>query len=79
MQATIDTPDTALNGGVDAQYVREGIAALPYYSGKLSEREACETLALGRRRFEEEVLPRFCLSVIGWTAEDVSYEVDSAI
>lgn len=75
MQATIEIPDTAAGGGVDSEYLKAGIAALLYYNGKLSGREACDMLHVSRRRFEEEVLPRFGLSVVGGTPEDVAFEV----
>jgi hypothetical protein len=77
MQTIINIPDNVK--GIEQRYLHEGIAALLYYTGKLSEKEACDMIAIDRRKFEEEILPKFGFSVIGGTPQDVSYEVNSTI
>lgn len=79
MQTTIEVPDVVKKLGVDQKYIQEIVAALLYNKGKLSEKEACEMIGVGRRKFEEEILPKFGLSVIGGTHEDIEFEVNAAI
>ncbi|VAX35100.1 hypothetical protein MNBD_UNCLBAC01-2070 [hydrothermal vent metagenome] len=76
MQATIEIPDTVKQLGVDNKYIQETVAALLYYRGKLSEKDACDMIHVSRRQFEEDILPKFGLSVTGGTDEDVAFEVD---
>ena len=69
MQTTIDLPKI-----IDPHYLKEALAAVLYYNGTLSEYEACQMIGTDRRDFEEAVLPKFNLSVIGGTPEDVEFE-----
>ncbi len=62
---------------IDSNYVREALAAVLYYNGKLSEKEAREMIGKTRREFEEEVIPAFGLSMIGGTREDVEIEKEA--
>ena len=68
-QVTIDLPQE-----IDQNYVREALAAVLYYNGKLSEKEARTMIGKTRRQFEEEIIPKFGLSMIGGTKEDIEIE-----
>lgn len=68
-QVTIDLPQE-----IDQNYVREALAAILYYNGKLSEKEARTMIGKTRRQFEEEIIPKFGLSMIGGTKEDIEIE-----
>lgn len=68
-QVTIDLPQE-----IDQNYVREALAAILYYNGKLSEKEARTMIGKTRREFEEEIIPKFGLSMIGGTKEDIEIE-----
>ena len=59
---------------IDEQFAREATAALGYYLGKLSEKEACAIIGAKRRQFEEVIIPKFGLSIIGGTQEDIDFE-----
>lgn len=59
---------------IDEQFAKEAIAALAYYLGKLSEQEACSIIGIKRRQFEETIIPKFGLSMIGGTQEDIDFE-----
>lgn len=72
----VDFPEPFLNKkGIDAQYVREAVAAVSYYNGTLSEKEACDMVRVSRRQFEERILPKFRLTVVGGTPEDIDIEI----
>ena len=63
--------------GMNPQYIKEAVAAVSYYNGILSEKEACDMTQTTRRHFEEVILPKFRLSVMGGTPEDVTIEIQS--
>lgn len=61
----------------DRQYIKEAVAALLYYNGSISSAEACEMLGgIGRRHFEDDILSKFGLSVIGGTQQDFDFETE---
>ena len=64
MEISLDLPDTATLVDLDQAYLKEALVVTLYHVGKLSEKEACLTLGISRRAFEE-LLPTvrvFCLS-----------------
>ncbi len=63
------------NINIDQRDLREAIASVLYYNGTLSEKEACMIIGSGRRYFEENVLPKFNLSMVGGTRDDVDIEI----
>ena len=71
---TIDLP---LNIGnhVDLPYLKEALAAVLYYNGKLSAKEARLMIGKTRREFEEEIIPKFGLSMIGGVKKDIELEL----
>ena len=71
----IDFPELTEKKGVNEQYIKEALAAVLYYNGTLSEKEACSISNTTRRKFEEEVLPKFELSITG--ADDEYVETES--
>ncbi len=79
MQAILEIPDVVKNAGVDKRYIEETIAASLYYNGKLSEKEACLMIGVSRRVFEEDILPKFGLSMVGGSHEDIEFEINSKI
>ena len=62
---------------LEPTYVREALAAVLYYNGTLSEKEARLMIGKTRREFEEEIIPKFGLSMIGGTQEDVNIELEA--
>jgi len=72
---TVDFPETLQQSGIDQTYIKEAVAAVSYYNGRLSEKEACDLLNVSRRTFEEMILPKFGLSLLGGKDEDVEIEV----
>jgi len=72
----VDFPESFGNARFDPQYIREAVAAVTYYNGTVSEKEACHLANTTRRQFEEVILPKFGLSVTGGTDEDASIEIE---
>ncbi|MEW6236442.1 MAG: hypothetical protein AB1656_13730 [Candidatus Omnitrophota bacterium] len=70
----VDFPESFGKAGLDSQYIKEAVAAIAYYNGAVSEKEACLLINATRRHFEEVILPKFGLSVVGGTLEDASIE-----
>lgn len=74
IEVTIDgVPHAA---GINPKYIKEAFVSLAYYNGKLTEKEACDIIRSTRREFEESILPKFGLSVIGGTPEDLELELE---
>ncbi|MCP4749830.1 MAG: hypothetical protein GY866_02965 [Proteobacteria bacterium] len=59
---------------VDKSCVQEALAAVLYYNGKLTEKEARTMIGKTRREFEETIIPEFGLSMIGGTKQDIELE-----
>jgi len=64
---------------VEHSYAKEALAAVLYYNGKLSEKEARLMIGKTRREFQEDVIPKFGLSMIGGTREDVEIEREACL
>ena len=75
MQIMIDLPQE----DIDPIYVKEALAAVLYYNGVISEKQAHLMIGKTRREFEEEVIPKFGLSMIGGLAEDVEIELEACL
>lgn len=73
---TVNFPESFQKEGVNSQYIKEAVAAITYYNGTISEKEACLLLDVSRRHFEEVILPKFGLSMIGGTPDDASIEIE---
>ena len=76
MKISVDLPDTAALVHLDQMYLKEVLVAALYQVGKLSEKEACLSLGLSRRAFEE-LLPRFEFSVLADRPETIDVELHS--
>ncbi len=74
MQMTLELPRQ-----LEAQYLKEALAAVLYYNGTLTEKEARRMIGRTRREFEENIIPRFGLSMIGGTPEDATIERDACL
>jgi hypothetical protein len=74
MRVSVDLPDTLTN--IDPHYLREALVAMLYSTGKLSQRQAREVLGMTRRAFEE-LLPRFGLSVLVDSPENLEVELSA--
>jgi hypothetical protein len=72
MRVSVDLPDTLTN--IDPHYLRGALVAMLYHTGKLSERQARETLGMTRRAFED-LLPRFGLSILVDSRENLEVEL----
>ena len=73
MEISLDLPDTAALVDLDQAYLKEALVVTLYHVGKLSEKEACLTLGISRRAFEE-LLPQFGFSVLADTQETIDVE-----
>jgi hypothetical protein len=74
MRIAVELPDTAATVHLEQSYLKEALVATLYHVGKLSEKEACLTLGITRRTFEE-LLPRFGFSVLADTQETIDVEL----
>ena len=77
MEISLDLPDTAALLQLDQTYLKEALVVTLYHVGKLSEKEACLTLGISRRAFEE-LLPRFGFSILADTPETINVELEVA-
>ena len=77
MEISLDLPDTAALLQLDQAYLKEALVVILYHVGKLSEKEACLTLGISRRAFEE-LLPRFGFSILADTPETINVELEVA-
>lgn len=73
-RVTIDLPQE-----MNENYIREALAAILYFNGKLSEKEARVMIHKTRRQFEEEIIPKFGLSMIGGSKDDINIEKDACL
>jgi len=64
---------------ITENYLKEALASILYYNGKLTEKEARTMIGKTRRQFEEEVIPKYGLSMIGGTKEDVKIEREACL
>ncbi len=76
MTLTIELPDIEPLNRLKTTTLREGLIALLYSTGLLSSFEACQILQLDRREFEE-LLPRFGLSILADTPENIAIELQA--
>ena len=74
MRMTLELPRQ-----LEAQYLKEALAAVLYYNGTLTEKEARQMVGRTRREFEEEIIPRFGLSMMGGTSEDMLIEREACL
>ena len=74
MKISVDLPNTAALVHLDPTYLKEALVVTLYHVGKFSEKEACFTLGISRREFEE-LLPRFGFSVLLDTPETIDVEL----
>ncbi len=72
MRVSVELPDALTN--VDPHYLRGALVAMLYHAGKLSERQAREALGMTRRAFEE-LLPRFGLSILVDSQDNLEVEL----
>ena len=77
MEISLDLPDTAALVDLDQAYLKEALVVTLYHVGKLSEKEACLTLGVSRRAFEE-LLPQFGFSILADTQETIDVEPEVA-
>jgi len=60
---------------IEQDYAREAMASILYYNGMLSEKQARTMIGRTRREFQEEIIPKFGLSMIGGTVQDAEIEL----
>lgn len=70
---SLQLPD---NLRINPQEIKEALSAVMYYNGTLSMKEACGIIGATRRDFEELILPKFNLSILGGTQEDIDIETE---
>jgi len=74
MIVSLELPDSVAS--VNSYYLKEGLIAMLYHTGKLSERQAREALGMTRRAFEE-MLPRFGFSILIDSQENLEIELSA--
>ena len=74
MEISLDLPDTVALVDLDQAYLKEALVVTLYHVGRLSEKEACLTLGISRRAFEE-LLPQFGFSILADTPETIDIEL----
>lgn len=74
MQMTLELPRQ-----LEARYLKEALAAVLYYNGTLTEKEARQMIGKTRREFEDDIIPRFGLAMIGGTPEDAAFEREACL
>ena len=74
MKLLVELPDTAALRNVDQHYAKAALVATLYHVGKLSEREACATLDMSRRAFED-MLSQFGFSILADDQETLDVEL----
>ncbi|NER98049.1 MAG: hypothetical protein F6J86_30180 [Symploca sp. SIO1B1] len=75
MKVSLELPDIV---DVDQRYLMEALVAMLYFRGKLSEHQACQTLNINRRDFEE-MLPHYGLSILGDSQENLDIELTARL
>lgn len=76
MELLLELPDIKPLADVTGKYLKEMLMANLYHLGRLSEKEAREILGKTRREFEE-LLPKFGLSVLSDTPENIAVELNA--
>ena len=71
MKVQLELPDEV---DVNPRFVTEALMAVLYSTGKLSARQACQTLNIGRRAFEE-MLPKYGFSALVDSSENIEIEI----
>jgi Uncharacterised protein family (UPF0175) len=74
MIVSLELPDSVAS--VNSHYLKEGLIAMLYHTGKLSGRQARESLGMTRRAFEE-MLPRFGFSILTDSQENLEIELSA--
>ncbi|MEN8216644.1 MAG: UPF0175 family protein [Pseudomonadota bacterium] len=72
MKVSIELPDIT---GVDQRYIKEMLVTTLYSTGKLSEKQARQTVGMTRRAFED-MLYRFGFSVLVDNRENLKIELN---
>ena len=75
MKISIDFPDR-LRNQIDERSAREAMVASLYASGRISGRDAREVLGMTRRAFEE-MLPKYNVSILLDTDENIQTELNA--
>ncbi|NER94024.1 MAG: hypothetical protein F6J86_09320 [Symploca sp. SIO1B1] len=73
MKVSLELPDIV---DIDQRYLMEALVAMLYFRGKLSGNQACQTLNINRRDFEE-MLPRYGLSILVDSQENLNIELSA--
>jgi len=68
----VDVPE-----GITADYVKEAIVSMMYSQNKLDFKEAREIIGVTRREFEEDILPKYGITVLG--DEDIDLEINEIL
>ena len=74
MKISVELPDTAPLMNLDSEYLKTALVTTLYHLGKISEKEACSTLGVNRRTFEE-ILPQFGFSILSDDQETIDTEL----
>ena len=73
MKVQLNLPDSL---DIDHRYIEEAVMALLYSTGKLSAFQACQTLKINRRSFEE-LLPRYGFSALVDSDKNIDIELNT--
>lgn len=76
MQILLELPNSPPLTRLDPLYLKQALVATLYHVGKVSGQEACVTLGMSRREFEE-ILPKFGFSVLSDTQASIDSELNA--
>lgn len=74
MRLSLDFPETTPVAQLNPLYLQRALVATLYQLGKLSAHEACLSLQMTRREFEE-LLPQFGFSILNDSPENIAIEL----
>ena len=74
---TLQHMDIDLPMGITPEYVKETVVAIMYSQNKLDLKSAREIIGVSRREFEENILPKYGVTVLG--DDDIDLEINEIL
>lgn len=74
----LSIPKKAFLSGIDHFYFQEAIAAVLFYNGTLTLKQARLLIGKSRREFEEDILPKFGYTTMRNNPDNAEVEISSA-
>ena len=76
MNISMELPETATLTHLNTVYFKEALNSILYHICKVSEKEACLSLDMTRRHFEE-MLPQFGFSILADNPDNINIELNA--